>query len=253
MATPFLFMLNGQNPTRQEQPRTHHGSLETEPLPSNNRGRKPGKVKKKQPQRGMGVAQLERLRLQERWKKMTEISDPLQYQPLPGPIASAGNYNGSMVGGSGLVGFDQALVIQRMGNGGFGGGSGQVMMDPNWIGASHDLRIRVGTSVLGTSKELSSMPKNMMQQCVSERCDVCFKGVEAVAIHRKGNSSMGGSMLVEYEFFPGKSGRGTSNEELIKLPREASVAVGGEASYITTTAYSANPSNSVDLSLKLSY
>ena len=36
---------------------------------------------KKQPQRGMGVAQLERLRLQERWKKMTEISNVLP-QPL---------------------------------------------------------------------------------------------------------------------------------------------------------------------------
>ncbi|GFZ04862.1 hypothetical protein Acr_17g0004340 [Actinidia rufa] len=36
---------------------------------------------KKQPQRGMGVAQLERLRLQERWNKMTEIGN-VPPQPL---------------------------------------------------------------------------------------------------------------------------------------------------------------------------
>ncbi|KAK9089523.1 hypothetical protein Scep_028605 [Stephania cephalantha] len=52
------------------------------------RGRsKSGKVAapKRPPQRGLGVAQLERLRLQERWKKMTEIHDhhtrPAQQAP----------------------------------------------------------------------------------------------------------------------------------------------------------------------------
>lgn len=46
------------------------------------KGRKAGKLSgsqqqgvKKPPQRGPGVAQLEKLRLEERWKKMTQISD----------------------------------------------------------------------------------------------------------------------------------------------------------------------------------
>ncbi|PON38335.1 NOZZLE transcription factor [Parasponia andersonii] len=38
---------------------------------------------KKQPQRGLGVAQLERLRLQERWKKMTEMPHQLHSPPPP--------------------------------------------------------------------------------------------------------------------------------------------------------------------------
>ncbi|PON86672.1 hypothetical protein TorRG33x02_175040 [Trema orientale] len=42
---------------------------------------------KKQPQRGLGVAQLERLRLQERWKKMTEMPHQLHSPPPPPPQA----------------------------------------------------------------------------------------------------------------------------------------------------------------------
>ncbi|XP_010268911.1 PREDICTED: uncharacterized protein LOC104605726 [Nelumbo nucifera] len=51
---------------------------ETKPETVTKRGRKSknGPPQKKTPQRGLGVAQLERLRLQERWKKMTEM-DPL--------------------------------------------------------------------------------------------------------------------------------------------------------------------------------
>lgn len=76
------------------------------------------------------------------------------------------------------------------------------------------------------------------------------EGVEVMAIHRQGNEK-GGSVLMEYEFFPGKIGRGTSSKG-VELPTTASVAVGGEASFLTSAAYSST-SNSVDLSLKLSY
>ena len=59
------------------------------------RGRKPSKTKgpnnKKQPQRGLGVEQLERLRLQERWKKMTEM--PLPLQPPPAVLNFPADHN----------------------------------------------------------------------------------------------------------------------------------------------------------------
>lgn len=74
-----------------------------------------------------------------------------------------------------------------------------------------------------------------------------------VAVHRKGsNCSKGGSVLMEYEFFPEKSGRGGTSSEGHEFPTEASVAVGSEASYLPTAAY-ISTSSSVDLSLKLSY
>lgn len=60
---------------------------------------------------------------------------------------------------------------------------------------------------------------------------------------------------MEYDFFPGKDGKSTSSNEMEFMPTEASVAVvGDEASFLTSTVYGVNESsNSVDLSLKLSY
>ncbi|KAI4322864.1 hypothetical protein L6164_022516 [Bauhinia variegata] len=84
---------------------------------------------------------------------------------------------------------------------------------------------------------------------VSRKNDEC---VEVVAVHRKGNV-MTGKVFMEYEFFPGKNVRGTTSKEL-ELPTVASVAVAGEASPLTATAdYGDTASNSIDLSLKLSY
>lgn len=152
------------------------------------RGRKPSnkanaqKKKKKQPQRGMGVAQLERLRLQEMPPPPPSIQNShLQsHVPFPEPIPSvpalhsAGYYGvPPVVVGDGLLGpLEQSRVLYS----GFGGESGQVLMSKNLVG-------------LGTSKELSSMPKNMymhhhhhqQQQpwgvLPQQHCDICLKVV----------------------------------------------------------------------------
>lgn len=149
-----------------------------------------GTLKKKQPQRGMGVAQLERLRLQERWKKMTEINpNPNPLHPLsqqnhhqcqfgdPTVPTRFGNF-GAM-NGSGL---NQAPLYlhQRLGNGGFLGamptsGAGIVFpVDPYRVGASNPTSWASGNvnMITETSKELSSVP-NM--KCFSEHCGVCHK------------------------------------------------------------------------------
>ncbi|KAJ1383778.1 hypothetical protein SESBI_43075 [Sesbania bispinosa] len=74
---------------------------------------------------------------------------------------------------------------------------------------------------------------------------------EVVAVHRRGNSVSGsGRVFMEYEFFPGKDGRGTTSKELKLLTKLGSAAVGHEAS--SSTAYGDTASNSIDLSLKLS-
>ncbi|XP_021804754.1 uncharacterized protein LOC110749049 isoform X3 [Prunus avium] len=194
MATPMLLMASEQS-TTQDPTKTLVGFYEEskpESTKSTKGTKRSGKASnsKKQPQRGLGVAQLERLRLQDRWKKMTELPqlqpqpqvvnlpDHHQYQnfqhqnptrTLPGPLASvpvqygASSYNGPLLikgsGGNGLFGF----VGQRVGNGhGFGyvGGNNLVVdlnPSPYAIGAP-DPRFEVG-AVFETSKELSSIPK----------------------------------------------------------------------------------------------
>ncbi|KAH9802944.1 protein SPOROCYTELESS [Citrus sinensis] len=279
------------------------------------RGRKPSnkanaqKKQKKTPQRGMGVAQLERLRQQEMPPPTPSIQNGhlKSHMPFPEPIPSvpvlhgAGHYGmPSVVVGNGLLG---PLEESRVLHSGGGGRSGQVLMSKNLVG-------------LGTSKELSSMPKNMHvhhhQQpwgvLPQQHCDICLKKkrfhgenmgfpglinptntfnfyegmnvygaraarsafyagqyhdnnfqnqvTQAVLIHRNGNS-MGRNVPREYEFFPGKGGKSTSSKDLEFPLEEASVAVHGEASWFTPTAYysdsnACGPSNSIDLSLKLS-
>ncbi|KAK7244422.1 hypothetical protein RIF29_39243 [Crotalaria pallida] len=74
------------------------------------------------------------------------------------------------------------------------------------------------------------------------------ESVEIVAVHRKGNSRV----FMEYEFFPGKDGIGTSSKE---LELATNVGVGAaEASPITAASYGdPTASKYIDLSLKLSH
>ncbi|KAL6999428.1 hypothetical protein U1Q18_000589 [Sarracenia purpurea var. burkii] len=134
-----------------------------------------GAQKKKVPQRGMGVAQLERLRMQEGWQTMTDTNLPLQSQthyflptsfpaPIPtptalSPIGMFGSY-GAM--NNAVGGLNQNLSAQRHGNGGFSGvGRGfsdNFQADPYGIGASN-LSLQTGNGDESeTSKELSSTP-----------------------------------------------------------------------------------------------
>ncbi|XP_022975733.1 protein SPOROCYTELESS [Cucurbita maxima] len=131
---------------------------------------------KKPPQRGLGVAQLERLRLQERWKKMTQISPPHPFLldfPLQFPVAGASSAPVGNDYGTGVLGF--------IGNCGFGSGGGGLMtMEPfpHGGGAMVDPRLLIGNSV-EASRELSSIPNlpppPPPPPCVSDRCDICFK------------------------------------------------------------------------------
>ena len=183
MATSLtLSTPNTNNPTEK--------ALEDEAKPAmefvkSNKGRKPtgkGPYQKKQPQRGMGVEKLERLRIQERWKKMTEITatsttqfptDPIGTSNVP-VLHGVGNYGVPMMinGGSGGLwswGDTAGLVMQRVvGNGGFGGLNGQCL-----VGAPGNVQVACGVGVMEASKELSSIPK--LQHCKPDRCDVCFK------------------------------------------------------------------------------
>ncbi|KAL3508602.1 hypothetical protein ACH5RR_028003 [Cinchona calisaya] len=275
--------------------------------------------KKKQPQRGMGVAQLERLRLEERWKKITEINQ-ISSSPPPPPISSS----------SSLPNYAVVPVHLTKKFGGFPLNLNHhhhqpqppaaMLFQGNLYGADH---VR---SITETSKELSSTPNVIIKSFSSDHCSVCNRkkrivsgenlvfngsvkdmneempsiitssdfvgfnigqnysgknqdfgkkatfharttysvgndidqGVEVVAVHRKGASSSSssgdgsGDVLMEYEFFP--SGKGSSEPS---SSVNAAVMYGGDASCATTTTghgcVAVDASNSIDLSLRLSY
>ncbi|XP_065859911.1 uncharacterized protein [Euphorbia lathyris] len=254
----------------------------TDPKPkapaASNRGRKPSKgppPPKKQSQRGMGVANLERLRL------LSEINQPESFNH-PQPTMSGG-----------VLGLDQGFENRNSSLGPF-------WINPYLFGPPDHMRVRLG------SNELSSMPK-MFQHYDQTPCDSCCKkkklvngdecivyngrkemspmisgsdfqglnleksfefndqrggfgatpafysnnntnlaagGPEVVAVHRQINSK-GRNVLMEYEFFPDHK-----NGTFIKESAESS---GKAPSCLTTCDYSAATSNSVDLSLKLSF
>ncbi|PSS16224.1 Protein SPOROCYTELESS like [Actinidia chinensis var. chinensis] len=223
---------------------------------------------KKQPQRGMGVAQLERLRLQERWKKMTEIGNiPPQPLSLHNPYSlSPPSYQNPVS----TTQFGHGLNPVLFQNGRVGGVfPGQFQADPYGIGAPNP-SVRVG-NVGEPSSELPSIPNlegfsdhyvvyhkkkrvdgknlgcNGMRGKPADLSPIhgCgFQGfnqeLEVLAVHRKGISGV----VMEYEFFPETRGRGTCSNDLELGLSEASV---------TTTSSGFDASNSVDLSLKLSY
>ncbi|KAJ6753676.1 PROTEIN SPOROCYTELESS [Salix purpurea] len=266
-------------------------------------------TRKKQPRRGMGVAQLENLRIQERWKAITETNQigslnlqPAQQMHVFDPFnnndnqmvqcGTTVNYGVPMrsngVVFNGFLGWDHqdGVAVKRVDefnannyNGGFG--SGQVLVNPYMVGSSPVHQAGApAAAVREASKELSSIPKVMQKQ--KQYDPTCLKmggfsaraatsafyanhnhnnneGVEAMAVPRKGNNAMGRKVIMEYEFFPGKNGKNTCFKDMESPTAEASVAVGtGEASCVTTysdySSYSASDaSNSIDLSLKLSF
>lgn len=149
------------------------------------------------------MAQLERLRLQERWNKITGIPNTQSFNQLPDPQRQSRTpmvplpFTDQAVsvpvqyGAPVLYGAPSRPVVNgcgglMVGNGGgfgglcYGGSSGmggtlvmvdQVGMDPYGRAGDPDPRLLVGT-VLEASKELSSMPKMLSG---SQQCDVCFK------------------------------------------------------------------------------
>ncbi|XAR56605.1 hypothetical protein NMG60_11037153 [Bertholletia excelsa] len=307
------------------------GFEETKPENVKQRGRRKSKQKevaqkKKQPQRGMGVAQLERLRQQESLKKTTQSQTyPFQYFV---PSSLIPNVTLSNFGGCGpmdQLGLNQRFLIQGLGYGELGGevgGSGEV-------GTAVWERFQFGPSfrrrnVAETSTELSSVQKlkpnfdycglHYRMKCMNGEklgykqmggpydnvfhingssflgldlgrhqnikvenwgfggraqsfAGYCPSGnveqeVEVVAVHRKESSGGDETVLVEYEFFPGKGGRSSSSKELVfgSLKPEASVAAANGEVFETCclTKNAANhigfdaPASSIDLSLKLS-
>ncbi|EYU19171.1 hypothetical protein MIMGU_mgv1a010753mg [Erythranthe guttata] len=250
---------------------------------------------KKQPQRGMGVEKLERLRLQKRWEKMTQpptanhhhhhanfniINTAAAATPFSDPVnlfGSAnsllplrfGGYGAPIVGHMGLNPNPNPNPTQQSYHLGFHGQTaGVIGLAPDFFTKNVNLMIHNKEQLSSSS---SSSP-NVFLNCYSEHCNSCHKGVEVVAVHRRGPSrrSEGGrsTVLMEYEFFPAGKGYGaddgggsdSSNNDDDELTAVMKMAAAGGGSETTTTSSSSTmaatgfqTSDFIDLSLKLSY
>ncbi|XP_022632671.1 protein SPOROCYTELESS [Vigna radiata var. radiata] len=277
-----------------------------------------GKGPKKPPQRGLGVAQLERLRIQESWKKMSEGSSGVlppvttlhdhhhhqqqlfQRHPSPNLGFQFQCPQQHVISGNSTIGGSWIVPNRVVGNGSYGSGppllvgtpletSKELSSIPNLHSQPECFDFCLKKTRFNEDNEKGSnarrertleiwpnghdfrgfMPQSSVSSLVGETGDFYDKlarhdsasvyacatpndeSVEVVAVHRRGNSASG-RVFMEYEFFPGKDGRGTTPKEL-ELPTIGSVAVGGgEASSITAAAYGDSASNYIDLSLKLS-
>ncbi|KAI3703859.1 hypothetical protein L1987_74055 [Smallanthus sonchifolius] len=227
--------------------------------------------KNKQPQRGMGVEQLERIRLQDVWKKMTHIPSlhpqlpfptsyttvvpnvAVQFRPTPAMLFSTDHVMDPSAIGSNNAGFRSENSI------------------PNFI--------RCGSDACGVSHKKKRINGGSYACSMNQFRNICGNNgvVEIIDAgkSRRGsgqvNDRNGGSLVTEYEFFPGKGGgdaEGYSNyTELMSMGSKAWCASGsgasvggmiglrgGEGSCVTAVSGSEEGSvSSVDLSLKLSY
>ncbi|KAL3333432.1 hypothetical protein AABB24_033483 [Solanum stoloniferum] len=340
MATSLQFS-SDHHPIPQE----NHQTMNQTATGGRRRSSKNGQKKKKQPQRGMGVEQLERLRVQDQIKNSTihgvhhnqyySNNNFPNFTPLSsftgGGSASAGAdpgiYNNSILNSSPVLQFPKLCAVspndffmqQKVVNTGFIGSSStnQLMISSN---DHHQFQSQMNLNGFATSKPSTEKSKELypMQNlfssnnsCFSDRCRSCNKkkrmingeeigihmedmirekedsgtkpllhsytspshlqkGVEIVAIHRKGSSSVlsldEGAVMMEYDFFPEKiSSKSTNNYKscfekeatmmsAYNSPESSSFAaaaagniINGEASSVTTISTS-----SIDLSLKLS-
>ncbi|KAF8391436.1 hypothetical protein HHK36_023741 [Tetracentron sinense] len=202
MATSLLLWHSSNQKTGSEEEHENNVTEEEETRPENvkQKGRKGGKSKgtsqKKQPQRGLGVAQLERLRLQERWKKITVVDQvqtqkhcnqfPFSYidQPngvsVPTSVRSGPVNYGAFIDGQSSSKQAFGFHPYRLGNSGFhgsGGGSGMRAMFSDQLSTDrHQISVQEARHQNGNlfqaSKELSSTKK---KHCLSDHCEICFK------------------------------------------------------------------------------
>ncbi|KAG8386243.1 hypothetical protein BUALT_Bualt03G0128700 [Buddleja alternifolia] len=132
-----------------------------------------GQTKKnKQPQRGMGVEKLERLRQQERWKKMTEINPSFADHPtLMNPSHVNPVHQFSKLGGFGApsvqMGFNQSYSGYHHGQMGYGNGCLN-----NNMGSSTTFRGKINGIC---SKEMISSSTANVVKCYSDHCNACHK------------------------------------------------------------------------------
>ncbi|KAG1368216.1 translation initiation factor IF-2-like [Cocos nucifera] len=235
---------------------------------------KPKKASKRPPQRGLGVAQLERLRLQERWKKITETHPAREIQPFPGQLSTY-EYPAA-VSGSGLVQAPGMCCIQRCPQASQGLAGRSVLQEQY---ALDRYRMGRGEGRFQVGSLFPELPSNQKMQCFTDQCEFCARkkrlfgmnpgfvgqhnGVDyfemdlaaAMAVdqesqtvygcgQRRGKSVTESSEVKEFDFFPQSRSASFGHSEFGNR-------IVGDASSSSSSSAAASPSF-LDLSLKLS-
>uniref|UniRef100_A0A6N2NBN0 Uncharacterized protein n=1 Tax=Salix viminalis TaxID=40686 RepID=A0A6N2NBN0_SALVM len=233
MSTPLSLFLMPNNGSKQEPTQAMAISTKTaEPArrsSATNQSKRSTtrkcQTRKKQRQRGMGVAQLESLRIQERWKAITEANQNTwcfqsATHPAYGTTVNCGVPTSSSGGVfNGFLGWDHqgGVVAQRVD--GF------------------------NVAVFEASKELSSIPK-VMQQQQYEMGGFSARAARSTAPHANHNHN--NNEVTSEVMTVHRKGKLQLQWEVVKLLVLTT--------YSDYSGYSAsNASNSIDLSLKLSY
>ncbi|KAJ0966038.1 hypothetical protein J5N97_027176 [Dioscorea zingiberensis] len=217
---------------------------------------------KRPPQRGLGVAQLERLRLQERWSKITDPEIHLSAPQLSPFAASTTTYGGVRPVWNDLPPGSQAYCyIQRY---------RALNPVPPPYGALPPVRSvlhdqyamdRIRFSGGGDQRfhavsppPVIEPPSNQKPQCLSSQCEFCarnrysgedlgFNGGASIAVQQEREPQSSTREMEYYEFLP--RGGGGSNGDSDFADRKA-----GDA---TSSSPSRRSPDFLDLSLKLSF
>ncbi|XP_039131427.1 uncharacterized protein LOC120267812 isoform X1 [Dioscorea cayenensis subsp. rotundata] len=207
---------------------------------------------KRPPQRGLGVAQLERLRLQERWSKITDPEFHPSPPQLPPYSPPAPNFDGvPPVWNDHPPGSPGYCYIQRY------RALNPVIPPygslPTGRSVLHDQyamdRIRFSGSGLQAASPPSVIepPSNQMPQCLSSHCELCTRnqfsgedhGAAAKVVHQETEPDTTSTREMEYYEF---------------LPHCGGVSHGdSEFAHRTAEDGSSSSPDFIDLSLKLSF
>ncbi|XP_065023274.1 uncharacterized protein LOC135649093 [Musa acuminata AAA Group] len=139
---------------------------------------------KRPPQRGLGVAQLERLRLQERWKKMTELEPardgilPLHLHQLT-PVAGA-VYGAPIVYSAGqpLDGYltrYRQIVHGPVAYGGAAAGTVARSVLDDHHGLDRYRKATAGDARFHVGSPFPEPPSSQNPQCLSDPCEFCAR------------------------------------------------------------------------------
>ncbi|CAL9129484.1 hypothetical protein MUK42_24953 [Musa troglodytarum] len=233
---------------------------------------------KRPPQRGLGVAQLERLRLQERWKKMTEVEPPRdgilplhlhQRTPVAGPVYGAPIVYSAGQHLDGCFTRYRQIVHGSVAYGGAAAGSVARSVLDDHHGLDRYRKAKAGDARFHVGSPFPEPPSSQNLQCLSDPCEFCarkkrlfgnslshnlgtgadyFEMDLAAAMAVDLGKPAGGKereVIKEFEFFPPSSQSVSTGEGSSELADRTA----GDAS--SSSAAAASPSL-LDLSLKLS-
>ncbi|PKA45682.1 hypothetical protein AXF42_Ash011022 [Apostasia shenzhenica] len=199
--------------------------------PKGRRGGKPPGPKKP-PQRGLGVEKLERLRLQERWKMMTETESPVpvpiydlpalfrfscawmesQSVPLQGTLQDVTKSSSVPLPSPAMMYMPSCRTPIAVGAGGYGA-------LPAVRSAAHD-HYSLDRFQLGTMIQFQEPPSNQIPApCFSDQCEFCVCKKRLLGGY-PGQERGGGSNVLGPAFSMTSDETKISGENLSRAPRE---------------------------------